>query len=73
MYKKCKSCKNCVVEEYGPGIAAGIRVMECRAFMRSDRFGEVSRLTCEYAYPEFCNGVMYRPNLMTRIRKFFFD
>ena len=63
----CWTCRYRREVEYGPALAVGIREQQCSAFVRSDRFGNTTPMTCLGAYDRFCGGSHYRPDLWTRV------
>ena len=69
--RECWTCRHRRTIEYGPALAAGIIEQQCSKFVRQDRFGETTPLTCLEAHDRFCGGGDWQPSIRARIMRFF--
>ena len=70
--KDCLTCKNRVSVELSACLGAAIYGNSCREFITDDPLtGESDNLPCGDAYDNFCGGSGYKPNLRSRLIRFF--
>ena len=65
----CLSCKKRRREEYGPGLAVGIRKDFCTSYVSCNKTEGTLYLSCEKAFRLFCQERLYKPTLWERIKR----